>query len=360
MSSNRADEDAILDVIDNYKMTLGSMCALAHVLEMHYGAESWIAPAVRPSPRDNTQAADPVTPDMLSQGQDVNLVVEVKRSLPNNEGGRDAFLDQIKKYDQDLTGWKWTPQTHDIVLMTHMSKSSQWADFLDESLKEKKISFRRKMVVVEYVRDSERKTYFILKRVWGKTSNAVLNKHLHNSIVLSGEEIIKKISVVRFCDSKPDVAYTLSILWDQVFPALITRDEHLSTMGRKVLDLVVDRSTIMNKLRKPSGPFYYPPRQQWISEALDALIKLKMAKQISDGRFLVHYRSIRDDLVRFFVKKIAKASVEKGRRSDYGTRQRQGKIHSRHRGNRKPKSRTGSVRDQTQGGDIRDYFQKTA
>ena len=358
-SSNRADEDAILDDIDNYKMTLGSMCALAHVLEKRYGAESRIAPAMRPSTRDNIQAADPVTPDMLSQGQGVDLVVEVKRSLPSNEGGRDAFLDQIRKYDQDLVGWEREPQTHDIVLMTHMSKSSQWADFLDKSLKEKKITLRRKMIVVEYVRDSERKTYFILKKVWGETGNATFNKHLHNAITVSGDEIVKKISVVRFCDSKPDVAYTLSILWDQVFPALITKDEHLSTMGRKALDVVVDLPVIMDKLRKSSGRFFYPPRQPWISEALDALIKLKMAKRSPGDIFLVHYKSIRGDLVRFFVKKLAKTGVGKARHTGYGTGRRQGAGRSRHRVNRRPKSRTDAMRDQTREGDIRDYFQET-
>ena len=36
----RAAEDAILDDIDNYKLTLSSMCALAYVLEKRYDAES--------------------------------------------------------------------------------------------------------------------------------------------------------------------------------------------------------------------------------------------------------------------------------------------------------------------------------
>ena len=242
MSTGRecAAEDVILDDIDNYKLTLSSMCALAYVLEKHYGAESQIAPVMRPSPRNGAQAADHVTPDMLSQGRGVDLVVEVKRSLPNNEGGRNAVLNQIAKYDDELTGWKRSPQTHGIVLMTHMSKSAQWSDFFDETLKRKRATFDRKVSVVEYVRDSERETYFILKKVWGETGNALLDKHLHNAIVIKGEEIIKKMSIVQFCDSKPDVAYTMSILWGRVFPALITKDKHMSTRGKKAVDHVVD------------------------------------------------------------------------------------------------------------------------
>lgn len=156
MSTGRecAAEDVILDDIDNYQLTLSSMCALAYVLEKHYGAESQIAPVMRPSPRNGAQMADHVTPDMLSQGRGVDLVVEVKRSLPNNEGGRNAVLNQIAKYDDELTGWKRSPQTHGIVLMTHMSKSAQWSDFFDETLKRKRATFDRKVSVVEYVRDS--------------------------------------------------------------------------------------------------------------------------------------------------------------------------------------------------------------
>ena len=109
------------------------MCALAHVLEKHYGAESEIAPLMRPGPRGRDLAADPVTPDMPSQGQNVDLVVEIKRSLPNNEGGRAAFLRQIRKHDDDLAGWVRAPRSHDIMQMVHMSKSSQWADFLGDA-----------------------------------------------------------------------------------------------------------------------------------------------------------------------------------------------------------------------------------
>ena len=306
---DRTDEGAILDGIDNYKMTLGSMCALAHVLEKYYGAESRIAPAMYPSRRGGIRAAGPVTPDMVSQGHGVDLVIEVKRSLPNTKVARDAFLGQITRYDRDLTGWKRMPQTHDIVLMTHMSKSSQWADFLTESLERKNISLGKKMAVVEYVRDSERETYFILKKVWGETGNATLNRHLHNGIVVRGKEIIKKMGVVKFCDSKPDVAYTLGILWGQVFPVLITRDEHLIVGGQKDVDHVVDLARIMTWLRESPGPFFYPPRQQWISEALDTFVKLKMAERLSGDHYLVHYKSICGDQVEFFVKKLAKAGV---------------------------------------------------
>lgn len=315
-SRRRPAEDAILDGIDNYKMTLGSMCALAHVLEKHYGAESQIAPLMRPGPRGRDLVADPVTPDMLSQGQNVDLVVEIKRSLPNNEGGRAAFLRQIRKYDDDLAGWVRAPRSHDIMLMVHMSKSSQWADFLDDALKNKKITLDRKVSIVEYVRDSERNTYFILKMVWGETSNATLNKHLHKSIVVNAEEMVKKMSLVQFCDSRPHVAYTMSILWGTIFPALVTPDDHLSTRGRKALDFEVDLAEIMAKIRKSPESLFYPPRQSWITDALDMLVRLKMVERLTGGRFLVHYKSARSSLARLFARKLARLGVLRDQERD--------------------------------------------
>lgn len=308
-NKKHTDEDVILDGIDNYKMTLGSMCALAHVLDKHYGAESRIAPAMQTRPRNKDQMPGPVTPDMLSQGRGVDLVVEVKRSLPGSKPGRIAFLDQIAKYDGDLTGWDNIPPTHDIMLMTHMSKSSQWADFIDEAVEKQLVSFTRKISVVEYVRDSERETYFILKKVWGETSNPVLDSYLHKSVVVRGEDIIKNMSVARFYDSKPDVAYTMGILWDQIFPALITKDEHLSTKGRKPINREIALTAIMDKVRSAPGSLFYPPRQAWTTEALGMLVRLKMAERRPGDRFLVRYKSIRGDSTRLFVKKLAKAGT---------------------------------------------------
>lgn len=324
LSTNRKrGTDSLLDSIDNYKLTLGSMCALAHVLEKRYSAESRIAPKMHTSHHSKTGAASPVTPDMLSQGQDIDLIVEVKRSLPSSDGGRNAVLAQITRYDSDLTGWKRIPRTHDIMLMTHMSKSSEWADFLDESLKQKKASFARKVSVVEYVRDSERVTYFILKNAWGETSNATLNAHLHKGVVVKGEEAVRKMGVIQFSDSKPDIVYTISILWGHIFPALITKDEHVSTRGRQAIDLKVDLTAIMSKTRKSLGSFFYPPRQPWIAEALDMLVKMKMAERHPDGQFLVHYKSVRGDIICFFAKKLTKINM---------------------------------LHDQRKSGDVRDYF----
>lgn len=319
-SRTNAAEYAILDDINNYIQTLGSMCALAHVLEEHYGAVSRIAPAMRPGPGRKTQESDPVTPDMVSQGRGIDIIIEVKRSLPSSEGGRAAVMDQITKYCGDLAGWKRAPDSHDVMLMTHISKSTMWADFLDEELKNKGPSLGSKVSVIEYVRDSERETYFIVKKVWGETSNPRLNKHLRNGIVVKGEHLIKKLSDVQFCDSKPNVAYTMSILWDQILPALIARGMDPSGKKGAAVDRAVDLAEVMAKAREATSPFRYPPRQAWVEEALDALVRLKMAKRISDGRFLIHYKSIRSDLVKFFVRNLAKSRTRKRKKKRSGRR----------------------------------------
>lgn len=118
---------------------------------------------MRPGRRGRGLAGGAATPDMLSQGRGIDLVIEVKRSLPGGGAGRATALGQLGRYDDDLDGWRRSPPTHDIVPMTHMSKSAQWADFLKDALKRKKASFNRKVSVVECVRDSERATYMILK-----------------------------------------------------------------------------------------------------------------------------------------------------------------------------------------------------
>lgn len=313
-SSARSAEDAILDDIDSYTQTQECMCAFAQVLEKHYGAESRIAPAMRPIHRGKSLAGGAVTPDMLSQGRGIDLVIEVKRSLPGSEGGRAAVLGQLGRYDDDLDGWRRNPPMHDIVLMTHMSKSAQWADFLKDALKKKKASFNRKVSVVEYVRDSERATYMILKNEWGNTSNAELNRRLHDGIVVRGRDYIKKMNSAMFSDSKPHVAYTMSILWEDFFLALVARGRQPGAIGRKLGGPAVDLPEIMDTMKRPSVPFSCAPKQAWVAEALDALVELKMLRRLPDGRFLVHGRPPGDDNLEFFVRELARA----GARQDQG------------------------------------------
>lgn len=310
--SASAAEVAILDGIDNYTQTLESMCALAHVLEKHYGAESRIAPAMRPGPRSRNRAAGPVRPDMLSQGRGVNLVIEAKRSLPGSEGGRASVLDQIARYDDDLAGWMRNPPTHDIVLMTHMSKSVRWADFLDDALKEKRASFDRKVSVVEYVREAVRTAYMILRNEWGETSNAGLNKHLHNGIVVRGQDYVKRLNDARFSDSKPHVAYTMSILWEDVFLPLAARGGHRVAEEHSAGGPAVDLAEIMGAMRRPSAPFSCAPRQPWVAEALDALVGMKIVRRRPDGRFLVHGKPAGDDNLRFFVRELSRVGWPRG------------------------------------------------
>ena len=198
-----------------------------------------------------------------------------------------------------------------MVVITHISKSTLWVDFLGDAVKQNKSLFDRNVAVIEYVRDSERETYFVLKKAGGKISNVELDGHLRIGIVVKGREIIKKTTLARFCDSKPDVGYTMTILWNQIFPVLIAKDEHVASKGKKVIDRAVDLAEIMAKARELAGSFSYPPRQAWVVEALDALARLKMAERLPDGRFLVHYKPIRGDLVRFFVRKLVKARARK-------------------------------------------------
>lgn len=311
-SSTRAAEDAILDSIDSYTQTQESMCAFAQVLEKHYGAESRIAPAMRPSHSGGSRAGGAVTPDMVSQGRGINLVIEAKRSLPSGEGGRAAVLAQLGRYDGDLDGWRRNPPTHDIVLMTHMSKSAQWADFLKDALKKKKASFDRKVSVVGYVRDSERATYMILKNEWGSTSNAELNRRLHDGIVVRGRDYIKKMNSAMFSDSKPHVAYTMGILWEDFFLPLAARGGQPGPIGQKPGGPAVDLPEIMDAMRRPAVPFSCAPKQAWVAEALDALVGLKMLRRLPDGRFLVHGRPAGDDNLGFFVRELARAGSRQG------------------------------------------------
>lgn len=114
MSNSPRMADRILHDCDLYKQTTGILAALVHILEGRHAATVDIGRQVR-SHADDGSGCGFVTPDLVAQGPNLNMVGEVKAAFSHKAHGK--ILAQLKKYDGRLEGWmiKDVP-SHDLVV----------------------------------------------------------------------------------------------------------------------------------------------------------------------------------------------------------------------------------------------------
>ena len=306
--SNQEDKiERILDKIDNYKQTVGVIGALGLTLVRHYDAKFRIGHKLHPSSQNRIQAKDPVTPDIVAQGKNIALIGEVKKSFPQDHKRWLADIKQIEKYDDILNNWLESDvKNHDVMLLIHMSRSVSFKKFLISKIQKKQVVFTHPLSIVEFVRNSERNTFFALRKIWGQLTNKTLDKYLSTDpINVRADEIVVELSTHWFYDSEPEPAYTMSILWDKIFPNKISPEMYRKAGSKKKPEITITINEILNECKtffsSPNSSF---PRKSWINKAMDELVKLKRAKKIDDGVYKVFYQRINPDPLKIFVKEL--------------------------------------------------------
>jgi hypothetical protein len=304
--------EKLLNAIDNYRQTVGAIVAFGVILVQYYKADFRIGHRLRPSPKNRIQAQDDITPDIVSQGNNLNLIGEVKKSFPRDQALWLGYLKQVEKYDDELSNWIRNDVTiHDLMLITHLSRSVQLRDFIEQKLAGNEITFTRPLSVIEFVRSSERNTFWTLRKLWGNISNQELNRYLTQAIQVNANNIVIQLSSVWFYDSEPEVPYTMSIIWDKIFPEKATPEKFRAAGGRRIIDLTFTVDEILEKCRRFfSSPNSCFPRKSWITKAMDGFVKLKRAKKIASETYNVSYHKIGTDSLEIFAREWIRKSED--------------------------------------------------
>ena len=122
---NEIEVEKLLNKMDNYRQTVGAIVALSHTLIRYYAADVRVGHPLKPSSQNRIQNKDYVTPDIVSQGNDLNLIGEVKKSFPSDKTRWLQNIKQVEKYDDEFTNWiNRDVKTHDVMLLTHYSPSA--------------------------------------------------------------------------------------------------------------------------------------------------------------------------------------------------------------------------------------------
>ncbi|MGQ0795660.1 MAG: hypothetical protein ACT4N5_05710 [Nitrosopumilaceae archaeon] len=295
----------LLKEIDNYRQTVGAILALGTILIRYYNSAFRVGHKLKPSPQNRIQSNEDVTPDILAQGINLNLIGEVKKSFPQNEEWWLSDLKQIEKYDDNLTNWvNGQVENHDLMLLTHISRGPKLRSFLERKIAEGKIQFNRPLSIIEFTRDSQISTFWHLRKSWGIISNKTLDNHLTvETINLNGENIVSELSSVLFYDSEPIMPDLMNLIWIKVFPDKATTERYMEAAGKKIIELTFTVDEVVDKCRQYfSMPDSSLPKREWIKKAIEGLVKLNRAKKLVGENYLIYYHKIGPDTLRTFVK----------------------------------------------------------
>lgn len=250
-----------------------------------------------------------VTPDCVVQANDEGgFIAEAKLSLPKDEVRWDSVLTQLKKYDDDLSGW-WTPtehiESHDIIALIPLSRAVRFADRLDEALQAKNLQFDRAVSVVGFFKQTgATKNFLSLKRERGKISDESLDQRLRDVRSVDFAHIIREHGDRKFVEHMPPMPYLLQIIWDNLFlkyAADVPKDE---SKGWRPLTVSISKVTADLQenygFRSSGARSPQIPQPSFVRKALDALVEFRMAEPKAEGEYLVKYKRSRKDTLEKF------------------------------------------------------------
>lgn len=274
-----------------------------------------------------------ITPDTVIQIlDDLGFIVEAKISLPADENHWGGILNQIKKYDDDLTGW-WKQDehinNHNVILLLHMSRSVSFKKYRDVLIENGDYESSDSVWGIEFVLSRQRQEYILFRTCWEANNmyNCNLSNRLEIGVNLPIEAVKFSYGNIKFYDSKPEPEYLLSIIWQDILTPWKREVEFNKQLNCYLIE--TDIQTITNELQKSYGSIALQrscnidrndereieyPKGSWVKEALEILIKLGFASKDSEDNYTIFFRELRlrrdKDLVDYFSKHRAKKEEE--------------------------------------------------
>lgn len=283
----------ILSEIDDYEQTVGAIIALGHIIIYDLRGNFKIGHKLITTSDNRVTKNVTITPDIVGQNTEYNLIGEVRKDLPMDQGLWLEEIKQVEKYDDDLTGWPLKDaKNHDLVLLTHHLRSSTLAEFVQEQIGKKGLTFNRLMAIVEFVRNRERRLFWDLKKVYGTFSNPQLEMMLKRGVGVPGSKIVEQLSSLKFYDAEPHVVYTMSLIWDHVLPEKGTVEKFREARGKKTVEIPFTIDEVITSLRNyfapPDSAF---PKREWIFHAMSTFEQLGYARKEEDKYTIQYHRT---------------------------------------------------------------------
>lgn len=312
--------DKIQIDIDNYIQTVGAILAFSNILSYNNKYKSIIGKKLKTSTENKISPDTYVTPDIVSKNSELGIVTEVKKSVPNDISYWYKIMDQLKKYDDKLSGWINENDVidHDIVLLTTQERSYRLLKYIDDEIKRDNFIINRSISVIEFSRIYGFQICYNIKKVYGTISDNSLDGKLDECIPVPLNFLTNDISRIKFYDSEPHVVYTMSIIWNEYISKKPTDEERREcAKNNKTISIDVNLDDVHNEIKAKTGPIQEEclqceiPKKKWIKKALDKYVEIGYGEKIDNNNYSIKFRHHPNmkDIIEHFAKKILNASV---------------------------------------------------
>jgi hypothetical protein len=324
----------IVDEVNCYLDTVNAIISLA-AITMHDGrgfvpnSRFGIGRRMTTSDRNKVQPSTDVTPDVVIQKfEDYGVVAEVKRSMCDDLTRWNDVVMQLVKYDDELKGW-WTSDESvvktNVLLLLHQSRSRKFLEYYRAVVSEERPDpVSDSICIVEFNQSNESQQYYHLRLEHGRIDDEELSRKLQYGVQVPLERVKSSFPNLQYYDSKPPLAFLLAKLWLLSFPSYLSRRVDNPKLGTKTIPLDVTEVTTEMQRSYGSGALEQDersaefPRESWIREAFEALVRLGYAYPEDQERqkYSVAFRPIKNDVITHFAERLSKGLQRETMKSD--------------------------------------------
>jgi hypothetical protein len=290
------DEKTEKESITDYEWACQTIIAMGNIVTQNLQGMSFQGRPLRTSSTNQVSPDTDVTPDVQIEAPippgaaRYRAVNEIKANLPSNQNFWAADIDQLRKYDDELSNWSRAfPNPHDILFTTNELRVRALNDYLQS----KGITFRRKFAILHSTRMEQSNTFIIVRKDFGEISDTILEEKLSNGVGVNVIHIIQEISQMKFYDARPPVVYTMMIIWDHVLKSFTDFKSLRALRGRQAFPIGVTIDQIREKL------LHFTPEtnstcvhREWVKEALDGFCDIGVASVLNEneGKYEIRFR----------------------------------------------------------------------
>ncbi len=327
MSSKDSESSAVVAIkqkIEDYYSTIHALQAFVSMTTWDNGkmkdAFHSLGRRMHTSLNNRISSDNRITPDaVIQRTPTLGYVVEAKKNLPSNTRQEwDKVIEQLLKYDDDLTGW-WTDtgyiDNHCVVLLLEISRGVEFTDYLKQYLQSNQISFARKTSVVEFNRADEFRSYFMLRTRWGDIDDNVIQDALRKGLKIVREDVVGTYGEKKFYDVEPETEFTMVVLWQDIFTDFAQSAEFDKALKAYIIE--VDVNALTKELQRlygsqgnAAGEVQFP-RKAWIKKACNGFVRVGVADVIDKDRYRIYFKALRGDLITRFAKQRKKTRANK-------------------------------------------------
>lgn len=241
-----------------------------------------------------------VSPDLgIVFEKEKGILGEVQKNFPKEEieRGKKVFV-QLKNYDQNLMGWPVNGEaidSHEIVLLVHLTTSAYAKEFYEKQLPNIGISFERPFSIVEFGRFTQAEEFFLFRKVIGDLTEVTGEKKLWQGIPVPMRVFLSEYSKTKIYDAQPPIPYLAELIWVHVVTPIASDSPKFEHLRKKqIIEVILSIDDIVDRLNEGfsfrfwhiTHPGRQPriPHREWVRQACNFLIDCHVAEWIQDSQ----------------------------------------------------------------------------